>query len=95
MTALTRKQLLVGLTAAGLAAFPGESAAASRWLARVNRRWLLSEDEAVAWHRLKDEGGPALTGNASWRHFMSFIGAKLGEYGCVDVHRSSWKFRRL
>lgn len=96
MTMLTRKQLLLGLGAAGLAAIPGESAAsASRWLTRVNPRWVVSEDEAIAWHRLKDEGGPALAGNASWRRFMSFLETKLGEFGCVDVHRSPWMFQRL
>ncbi len=94
MSKLTRKQLLLGV-AASVVAFPGESAAASRWLTRVNRRWLVSEDQAIDWHRAKDENGPALTGNASWRAFMALLEAQLRAFGCVDVHRSAWMFERL
>lgn len=95
MTTLTRQQLLIGLSAAGLAAIPGEGAAsASRWLTEVNRDWVVSEDEAIAWHRAKDENGPALTGNESWRRFMAFLEARLQAYGCADMQRSSWPFMR-
>lgn len=89
-----RKELLAGAGAAALLGFAGESEAAARALRRVERRWLVTEDDAIAWHRLKDAQGPALTGNASWRSFMAFLEAKLGEYGCVDVQRSPWRFRR-
>ena len=93
---ITRKRLLLGLGAAGFAALPiGAGEARSRWLTRVNPRWVVSESEAVRWHEVKDEKGPALTGNASWRQFLALLEAKLNEYGCVDVHRSPWMFTRL
>ncbi|HET9159164.1 MAG TPA: hypothetical protein VFN88_01000, partial [Caulobacteraceae bacterium] len=50
--------------------------------------------EATEWHKVKDSMGPALTGNASWRHFLGFLEARLKAYGCVDVHRSPWTFQR-
>ena len=57
--------------------------------------WVVSKKEAMEWHRFKDNKGPALTGNESWRSFLGFLEAKLGAYGCVDIHRSSWTFKRL
>ncbi len=95
MTMLTRKRVLWGLGALGLGTLPTGAEARSRWLTRVNPRWVVSEEEAIAWHRVKDELGPALTGNASWRQFLAFIESKLGEYGGVDVRRSPWMFTSL
>jgi len=97
MTTRTRRRVLRDLGAiGGLAALPISAAQAqSHPLTRINPAWVVSEDEAIAWHEVKDDKGPALTGNASWRQFMAFLETKLNEYGCVDVHRSSWMFRRL
>jgi hypothetical protein len=94
---LSRKRVLLGLGAAGLAvALPaGAAETRARWLTRVNPRWVVTEDEAIAWHRVKDELGPALTGTASWRQFLAFVEAKLGEYGCVNLVRAPWMFTRL
>ncbi len=92
---LTRKQVLLGLGAAATALPIGAAEARGRWLGRVNPRWVVSEEEAIQWHQVKDEKGPALTGNASWRQFLAFLEAKLGEYGCVDIQRSPWMFTRL
>ncbi|HRP10118.1 MAG TPA: hypothetical protein PLK37_03710 [Terricaulis sp.] len=85
---LSRKELLLGLAAAPLA---GHARAAQ---AEINPRWLISEEEATAWHRAKDQNGPALTGTESWRRFMAFLEAQLGALGCVDIHRSPWTFTR-
>lgn len=96
MTLLSRRELLLGLGAAGLFPYPGGAAEAhARQLTRLERRWLVSEQEAIQWHKIKDEKGPALTGNASWRQFMAFLEQKLGEYGCVDIQKSPWTFTRL
>ncbi|HEY0940115.1 MAG TPA: hypothetical protein VGE08_08470 [Steroidobacter sp.] len=93
---LSRRDLLFGLGAASFLPYPsGAVAAHVRELTRVDRRWLVSEKEANQWHAAKDEKGPALTGNASWRQFMTFLENKLGEYGCVDIQRSPWTFTRL
>jgi hypothetical protein len=70
-------------------------AAGNPALTRVHPLWVVDEEEALIWHRLKDEKGPALTGNPSWHQFLGFLESKLKDYGCVDVHRSSWNFDRL
>jgi hypothetical protein len=93
---ISRRQLLLGLGASSLAGLPIRSLAQQSPLpARTNPLWVVSEQEAIGWHRVKDELGPALTGNASWRQFLGFLEAKLAEYGCVDIHRSPWTFTRL
>lgn len=93
---ITRQQLLFGAAAAAMAMVAaGRSSAQTPDWSRVNPDWLVSEEEAIRWHRVKDAKGPALTGNASWRDFMAFLEARLGECGCVDVQRSSWRFTRL
>lgn len=93
---ITRQQLLFGAAGAAMVAAAGgrPPAAAADW-SRVNPDWLVSEEEAILWHRLKDARGPALTGNESWRDFMAFLEARLGECGCVDIQRSPWRFTRL
>ncbi|MFV3076800.1 hypothetical protein [Niveispirillum fermenti] len=91
----TRRGLMLGLGAAALPVFPaGAGAGAVAGLDRVRRDWIVSEAEATRWHRIKDEPGPALTGNASWHHFMGFLETALEGLGCVDIHRSSWHFAR-
>jgi hypothetical protein len=96
MNRLNRKQFLLGATAAGLAlGLSPLHAETSDPLQRVDPNWVVSEDEALAWHKVKDSKGPALTGNDSWHHFLEFLEAKFKEYRCVDVHRSSWMFDRM
>ena len=90
---VTRQRFLFG-TAAALVAAAGPRAAA-RDRPAVNPDWLVSEAEAMRWHRLKDAKGPALTGTESWRDFMAFLEARLDECGCVDIRRSPWRFTRL
>jgi hypothetical protein len=96
MNSITRKQFLLG-TCATVCTLPFTSvrAASASPLEQVNPDWVVSEQEAMAWHKVKDDKGPALTGNASWHNFLEFLEAKLKEYGCVDVHRSSWMFDRM
>lgn len=87
MSGLSRRGLLCGLGATSLAPL--------RLAAAQSRSRALTQDEAIRWHEIKDRKGPALTGNASWRQFLEFVEAKLGEYGCVDIHRSPWIYTRL
>ena len=63
-------------------------------LTEVRDDWVVSEAEATQWHAVKDELGPALTGNASWRQFVGFVEERLGEYGVVDIQRNQWAFKR-
>ncbi|NIL94671.1 MAG: hypothetical protein GTO71_09560 [Woeseiaceae bacterium] len=72
----------------------GQSTEPVEHLTHVRDDWLLSETEALEWHALKDEKGPALTGNASWLHFIGFVEDRLGEYGVVDIQRNQWTFDR-
>lgn len=97
MIEMNRKQVLFGMGAAGVAcmtSFRGY-AASTMSLTQLNPDWLIGEPEAMAWHKFKDDNGPALTGNAAWRKFLEFLEIKLKKYGCVDVHRSSWTFDRM
>lgn len=85
---LSRKQVLMGLSAMPLGACGGKAGAA------VEPGWVISEAEAIGWHRAKDEHGPALTGTESWRRFMAFIEERLRAYGCADIARAAWPFTR-
>lgn len=89
----TRRGVMLGLGAAALPAFPA-GAGTPAALERVRRDWIVSEAEATRWHAIKDEQGPALTGNASWHHFMGFLETALQGLGCVDIRRSPWRFTR-
>jgi hypothetical protein len=94
---LQRRDLL-SLMGAGVVAglVPARALAATDTpLTTINPAWLVSEREALEWHVFKDSKGPALAGNAAWRSLMEFLEAKLGEYGCVDIHRAPWTFNRL
>jgi hypothetical protein len=64
------------------------------FLTNVRDEWILSETEAIEWHEVKDEKGPAFTGNPSWRQFVGYVEEKLGDYGVVDIRRNQWSFKR-
>ena len=64
------------------------------FLTDVRDEWILSEAEAIGWHEVKDENGPAFTGNISWHQFVGFVEEKLGAYGVVDIQRNQWSFQR-
>jgi hypothetical protein len=96
MAGINRKQFLLGACAAGLgASFSSARSVLSSPFQQIRPDWIVSEQEALAWHKVKDQKGPALTGNESWHQFLQFLEGKLKEYGCVDVHRSSWMFDRM
>jgi len=70
------------------------AAAAASDVARLNQPFLLTAAEAQVWHAAKDSMGPALSGNASWKHYMTLVETKLREYGAVDVIRHAWTYDR-
>jgi hypothetical protein len=92
--ALVRRELMLGL-GAGAVGLPRLAQAAPSPLTSIDPAWVVSEAQATAWHAQKDRLGPALTGNASWRAFLEFLESRLKALGCVDVHRSPWRFQRL
>ncbi|WP_414900933.1 hypothetical protein ACMT1E_13695 [Sphingomonas flavalba] len=97
MTPLPRRAMLRGLGAGAAATVIGlpARAAVTSPLTTPDPRWLVSEEEALAWHRIKDANGPALAGNPAWRAYMAFLEARLRASGCVAVHRAPWRFQRL
>ncbi len=96
MSKLNRKQFLLRASAAGVALrIPSLRAESLNPLQQVFPDWVVSESDALAWHEVKDAKGPALTGNDSWRSFLKLLETKLKEYGCVDIHRSTWMFNRM
>jgi len=64
------------------------------YLTDIRDDWVLSEAEAIQWHEVKDQKGPALTGNESWQQFVGYVEEQLGEYGVVDIQRNQWTFER-
>jgi hypothetical protein len=94
---LQRRDLMRAVGAAALAGYaPARAwAAGGAPLTTIKPAWVVSEQEALDWHKFKDSKGPALTGNESWRSFLGFLETKLKEYGCVDIQRSPWTFNRL
>ncbi len=78
----------------GLVAADYSQGASSDSLSNVRDDWVLTEAEAIKWHEIKDEKGPAFTGNPSWQQFVGFVEDKLREYGVVDIQRNQWSFQR-
>lgn len=68
------------------------SAPSASALTRVDPSFMVTAQEALEWHRLKDEHGPALSGNPSWQKFMGFVEDKLREYGAVGIERNAWTY---
>ena len=58
----SRRDLMLALGAATLPLTPA-GAGETPWLTRVNPDWVLTEDQATEWHRVKDRNSPVLTGN--------------------------------
>lgn len=77
---------------AGTAGEAGKGQGENPYLTRVNPQWMVTPGEAHEWHRLKDKGGPAFAGNASWHQFVAFVASKLGSYGVVDLTKNSWRY---
>ena len=63
-------------------------------LNRINPKFLVTPEEAQRWHTAKDLLGPALSGNPSWKVFMTIVEEKLREYGAVDLRRNTWTYDR-
>lgn len=78
----------------GFVAWVSLGAAGSVNLTHLNKAFLLTATEAQEWHAAKDSLGPALSGNPSWKNFMSIVEARLRDYGAVDIRRNAWTYDR-
>jgi hypothetical protein len=65
-----------------------------RYLTRINPAFMVTPEEAYAWHALKDRGGPTYSGNASWQAYMAFLEKKLAACGVVDLVKNKWTYNR-
>lgn len=85
--------LLVTIGASAVAS-RAQSRTTGRPLNQINPAFVITPSEATEWHALKAKGGPAFSGNASWRNFMEFVEKKLKDYGAVDVTRNAFTYDR-
>ncbi len=87
---------LIAITALCLAviASPALRAQTKQSINRLNPAYVITPKEATEWHALKAKGGPALSGNESWKNFMTFVEKKLKEYGAVDITRHAFTYDR-
>jgi len=84
----------VGLLTLATPGGPTRAAPERGELTKLEKAFLLTPDEAQQWHAAKDSMGPALSGNPSWKNFMSLVEARLREYGAVDITRNAWTYER-
>lgn len=90
---LGRREFLgAGAASLVLAGCSSGGASPLRSLTQVDRSLLVTPAEAVEWHRLKVSMGPALSGNASWRNYMSHVEEEMRAAGCVDIVRNAWTY---
>jgi alkylated DNA nucleotide flippase Atl1 len=86
--------VLAALLPSGRASTYGQAAegAPAEALTAIKKEFLVTPDEAQEWHRYKDQGGPAFSGNASWHRMMSLVEGELRKAGVVDLTRNRWSF---
>lgn len=63
-------------------------------LDRINPEFLVTPEEAYAWHAVKDDGGPTYAGSPSWKSYLAFLEAELEKCGVVDFLRCGWTYDR-
>ena len=99
---MERRTFIKGLGAAVVLA-PGVTLGATRrahasvnaHLKKVNPAFLVTPQEAHAWHVAKDSmGGPTIAGSPSWKNFLEICEKELKSCGVVDVFRNPWTYTR-
>lgn len=67
----------------------------NRHLTRINPGFMITPQEAHAWHLAKDSmGGPTIAGSPSWKNFLDIAERELRESGVVDMFRNPWTYAR-
>ena len=85
---------LFAATVSLIAACSPEESAYQYHLTNLHPDWVVTADDAVAWAKVKNDNLPTLTGSPEWRNYMTFLEARLKEYGTVDHFKNSWEFER-
>jgi hypothetical protein len=52
---------------------------------KIDRRLLITPDQAWDWNVFKAKGGPTYAGGAGWKRYTDFLIAKMSEFGAVDL----------
>lgn len=95
MTCVFAATLLIGAAALSPPLSAQQSAApAPTALNHIDLKLLPSADELLRWHSAKDLLGPSLSGNESWKIFLTVIETKLREYGAVDLFKNKFTYDR-
>jgi hypothetical protein len=101
---MKRRTFVRGLGATialGPAAFAGRALGAGSTvpdnpdLARINKDFLVTAQDAHAWHAAKDSyGGPTFSGSPAWKHYLALCERELRARGVVDIFRNSFTYNR-
>jgi len=86
--------LLVASVAASSQTHNSAHAVAARDVNHINHSFMATAEEIQRWHSAKDLLGPALSGNESWKIFLTVIETKLREYGAVDIFKNKFTYDR-
>lgn len=62
-------------------------------LTNINSAFMVTPDEAHAWHVVKDSG-PNFAGSPAWKQTLDFLESKFKEYGVVDIVKNAWTYER-
>ena len=88
----TRRRFLVSTGAAGLTAGnllrPDPVQAQSlhpTLFPRLDPRFHVSPDQALAWNGWKAQGGPTYAGGNGWKRYVAFLEERMTEFGAVDL----------
>jgi hypothetical protein len=81
----SRRGLLKAAAGATLGSAIGLPAGAAPSPIRIDRRHVLTPQQAWQWASFKAQGGPTYAGSAGWKRYTDFLVAKLAEFGAVDL----------
>ena len=64
-------------------------------LTRINPKFLVTAQDAHAWHVAKDShGGPTFSGSPSWKNYLELCEQELRARGVVDIFRNPFTYDR-
>jgi len=63
-------------------------------LTSINKDHLPTADELHEWHALKDTWSPALSGNPSWKSYLTFLEKGFKKCGLTDIEKDTITYNR-
>ena len=87
----SRRRFLKGAGAATAAVllqdagFGQAFAAGSDFSPKINAKFMITPDQALAWASFKSQGGPTYGGSAGWKRYMDFLISKMTQFGAIDL----------